>query len=466
MIIMNNKIVFSVIIALFLFAAPILAVDFDVSVDYPTEIYAGMTGTINVDLENSGDPGWFSFSIFGSNEVMNWFSRATPTVKIESGETKTVEIEMNPPFDSKSAKYAYSLIIRKGSGETSKTSLVTYLRQKTTLAVIDDFSLSCSKCNDNVRVSMVVENVGSTAISDLKGIIEFGNIKKMVVFDEISSNGKMTKSVDFEIETTQPGNYNIDVVLYHNNKETQTAQANFEIPIDREIQVDRDVSHTPIGAFVTIKALNGGNAMDKAMIDDVIGDDWWVAYLGPNPDQKDGTGWTWFATLLPSESEEVSYVLFYWPVPILIVLFIASAILGHAHLTGAHVYKEAYRHGDEIGVSIRVKNMGGKLEGAVVRDTVPFEFKLPKHFTTLKPILRKTGHGTELVWRIGNINSGEERVLHYKMIPRDKSHKTLKLPVSSVRGKRGEKTIISVSKSAGYLEIGHKDGQLKFDVAE
>jgi len=463
--IMSNKVLFSVVVALFVFSAVGLAADFEVDVDYPTQIFAGGHDFVKVTVTNLGDERWFTASEFGSPEISKWFVKRDFTYKIGAGETREFIFELEIPKEFTPSKYGYSIIV-KGGGETIEKKISTEILERTYSGIIADAELTCKNCRDSVGILISVKNIGSGVLDDVDLVLELEDEKQKIAIGSLSSKEELERDATFNLDNSKPGNYVIDIELYIDGKYSDQETLLFNIPIHRQVVVDKDVTTTPIGAFVTLKAVNTGNSVDKAMFEDNVEDGWWVSYFGPTPDRTGDDGWTWFATLLPNEDGEISYVLLYWPVPILLVLFLAGAVMGFLHLTGVHISKKIHKIGDDVKISIHVKNLGGVLEGCVVRDLVPNSFILPKDFGTLKPIIRKTAHGTELLWRVGNMRAGEERLVNYNIIPRHVHKHFAVLPAASVKGVKNEKTVLSVSQQSDALQLGKEEKKLRLTVAE
>ena len=463
--IMSSKLFLLVVISLFVFSTLVLGVDFQVNVDRPTQAFAGSHDFVKVTVVNEGSSRWFTVSEFGPVEVNGWFSNKDITYKIEAGKEREFLFEIYIPKDMKSANYGYSFIIKSGDERIEK-KVSTEVLERTFSGVISDSRLSCTRCKSGVGVYATVKNVGSAKLDDVDLIIEVDDQKKKIAVGELDSDDSLEREVSFTMDKTKPGNYIVDIQLYIDGKLSDHESETFTIPTYMDLGMDKEITNTPIGAFVTLKAINNGNSVDKAIFEDVVEESWWISYLGPAPDKKDVNGWTWFATLLPQEEGEVSYFVLYWPVPILGLLLAGGATAGYLHLTGVHIKKDFHKMGDDVKISLSVKNLGGSLGGCVIRDIVPNSFILPKDFGTLKPIIRKTAHGTELLWRVGNMRSGEERVVNYNIIPRNLHRQSLVLPAASVKGVKNEKTIISVSGQSDRISFGKDEKKLRLTVAE
>ena len=456
---------FSIIVAFLFFSTVALADSFDVEIDYPTQMFADSMDFVKISVTNNEGSDWFSVSEFSAGSFSKWFINSDFTRKINSGETVDFVFELDVPKDATPFTYQYSIIVKK-DGETVEKELNTEILERTYTGIVSDIDFNCVSCKGDLEVSVGVKNIGSGDLNNVDLVLEVDGNKKRIALGDLNSKEEVFETANFELVGKGPGDYNMEADLFIDGKLSDHDSKMFSIPVYQDVDVERDITQTPIGAFVTLKAINNGNMVDDAKLDDVVEGKWWISYLGPDPERKDGTGWTWFATLLPTEEQNVSYVLLYWPVPILAILLVVGGAMGYLQLTGAHIKKDIHRVGDELKISLHVRNLGGILEGCVVRDIVPNSFILPKDFGTLKPIVRKTAHGTELLWRVGNMRTGEERLVNYSIIPRTLNKMSITLPAASVKGIKNEKTIISVSKPGESMDVGTEEHKLKFTVAE
>ncbi|HKZ45355.1 MAG TPA: hypothetical protein VJ343_01495, partial [archaeon] len=84
----------------------------------------------------------------------------------------------------------------------------------------------------------------------------------------------------------------------------------------------------------------------------------------------------------------------------------------------------------------------------IIRDFVPSIARVVDRFDTVKPVVRRTGTGTEVLWKFDSLKPREERVLTYWIVPSVDVPGTLKLSkayMKFVDRKRVKK--VSASKS-------------------
>jgi len=128
-------------------------------------------------------------------------------------------------------------------------------------------------------------------------------------------------------------------------------------------------------------------------------------------------------TLEPGETVVISYDIEYWPnyagwtvgglVAAMVFIFGFRKITA-PRLKKKHVSTKNNTH----TVALEIKNPFSrkKLTNVIIRDWVsPLARVVHEDFGTLKPVVRRTEAGTELIWKLGDIIGKEERVISYKL---------------------------------------------------
>jgi len=448
------------VFALFFSAYPALASDFSTSFPGLDQIFAGDVAVHELTITNDGDGAWFSVSAFPSQ----WISQEAANVFIDGSKTATIKFYFSPPEDTKAFSYRYAIKVENVATKESeeKTFLLDVL-QRRTVAVLKSSSVSCTECSGEVILNMEAENIGTSNIRDVVMFLTVGDKKVDIGQSDLLRGETGVFSGSSFVNDYKPGEYPVKGELYGNRLLLGTVEKTITVPVKKNVKVEKIVTPSLFGAEVVLKATNTGNAPDNAAINDIPAGNWWASYSGPEPDQK-GAGWTWFATLQPGQSTELKYSQFYWPVPLAGVGALALAGLGYLQMTALVVSKSVRRkEGDDYSVTMHILNKGGPVEGTVVRDVVPHGFLSLQGFETAKPVVRKIGEGTELLWRIGTLRRGEERVLHYTIRASRKEN----LASAVVKGTRGSSSIVRRSNS---IEMPYPQSpeslKLKVDVEE
>ncbi len=435
MVLMFKNLLMGAVIALFLSAYPAFASDFSLSFPGLDQIFAGDMGVYDLVIENNGDGAWFTVSVFPSQ----WISQEAANVFIDGSKSAAIKFYFSPPEDAKAFSYRYVVKVENvGTKEIEEKTFLLDVLQKRTAAVLKGSQISCIECDGEAILEMDVENIGTANIRDVVLFLTIGEQKVEVGQSDLPRGERYVFSASAFVNDYKPGEYPVKGELYGNRLLLGTVDKTITVPVKKDIKVEKLVTPSLFGAEVVLRATNTGNAPDNAAINDVPTGGWWASYSGPEPDQK-GADWTWFATLQPGQSTELKYTQFYWPVPLAGVGALALAGLGYLQMTALVVRKGVRRkQGDDYSVTLHILNRGGPVEGTVVRDVVPHGFLSLQGFETAKPVVRKIGEGTELLWRIGTLRRGEERVLHYTI----RASRKESLASAVVRGNRGSSSIV------------------------
>lgn len=126
----------------------------------------------------------------------------------------------------------------------------------------------------------------------------------------------------------------------------------------------------------------------------------------------------------PGGTAQISYRIEYWPVlaqygvGIIIVLIIIG--FSFIHITKPSINKRSRRGGkNRHSIILEIKNpFRQHLGNVIIRDWVsPLARVLHEEIEAIKPIIRKSEAGTELIWRLGDVKPKEIRLLSYKIKP-------------------------------------------------
>ncbi len=194
---------------------------------------------------------------------------------------------------------------------------------------------------------------------------------------------------------------------------------------------------------VTITATNKGNVQeDDYMLQYPVPADKLTGFVtasdGCTIDGGEKTCSFALPPLAPGEVAKVVYRIEYWPSlagfaagGVLLLLF---AGLGFISMTRPRISKSvAARKGGLAHIILEVRSPRLKdAQAVIVRDLVsPVAEVLYKEFESLKPVIRKTEAGTELIWKIGDMKAREQRLLSYKIRPLVEG--ALKMPQATLK---------------------------------
>lgn len=442
---MKRILFFLMVLAIFSFSVnAAAAADFSVNVTQPQNVYAGNTTNFSVIITNSGADDWFSLAAIGT--YTSWISAESQNVFVASGSSVSATFWATPVADALPTNYEYSIIVSKaGTGERIEKSVFVPVLQSTSV-IMKDFSLSCSECRpgETVTVSVTLRNIGSKPISNMKLVFSLGDRTKIIPVTSLDFGMLKSFSTDFIIDNmAAPGKYSIEAKLMQDTVLAQKS-AQFTVPSLPNIKTVKNVSSSIFGNYAVLVSTNLGNAAQTAEIKSKVLNAWYSFYSGAKPSSAGGE-YGWSVSIAPGESVTISYSEVFWPVPLALVILVFIAAYYYVIISSLSIRKRIVRkHGKEFSVSIHVKSGLSPIDTAVVRDVVPKEFEVSGTFESIKPVVRKSQTGTELVWRLGRLKSREERILHYRINPVS-AFTTARLHPAELSGKRGDKTVSRMS---------------------
>jgi len=432
--------------------------DFSISIDKNDYYLAGRQGVIELTIDNMGRSDWFTISVLGEDE---WIKEENALAQIASGESKIINLIVDIPKGIAPMIKGYFLTVtRVSGGEPLPTQTLLINIRQPAPAIVKDFELSCQMCEGKQLIVFgAVMNTGNQP-RDITLRIDIPGIgTREIPMGMVSLRGEKAFSETFSLSDKDPEDYQVNVYLSDETGEIYDDSIEFTIPVFKNIVYDKLVSSTIFGNFITLTATNEGNMGSDAEFTSEISDEWYTVYSGSEPRLKEGNNYLWVSSLDPGQSVQVSYTEIFWPTYLFIL--IAVSMIGYTYysITSLTLLKKIERpfvkRGAHTSVSLHIKNRRRNVKGAIVRDMIPHGFEAVSKFQTIKPVIRKAGLGTELVWRIGNINPYEERVLHYTVKPTKALGKT-RLPSASISAMHRGKPIYKTSNTL-FLEALEKE---------
>lgn len=440
--------------ALLAIGSPALAA-FTVSVDAPEEMFAGDTASVTITIQNSGAETFFSASqILAAPPANTWASvEGASAIGVPMGGTGMIKVKLTPSIDAKPTSYSFTITIsEQGTSESREGSWSTTMRQRVAAGLIREFNLTCTSCTGNkIGVTAVVENIGTAPLTAVKLPVNVAGKELALDVGDLPLGGKKTLSGELDLSGLKPGDYQAKAQLTSGDTNLDARAMSFIIPVLKDLQTGRGESFTPWSKTIQLTATNKGNSPDQARLTASVTPSAWVSisYSQP-PTSQSGDEVAWVAGLEPGQSLTVSYTEFYWPIPIIIIAIVLGVIYGYLWTTAVTLDKKVTKREGQWAVSLTITNKGQAVDGVVVRDVVPAGMGLGGHFETIKPIGHKMESGIELLWRVGGMRKGEQRVLHYRMT----GDHGARLPPARLRAKRGEKTLLVSSSEVGVPGSG------------
>jgi hypothetical protein len=219
------------------------------------------------------------------------------------------------------------------------------------------------------------------------------------------------------------GDYNVKYSINNN----LTGEQFFTVePIHKVERTEKLVANAMFGV-VTVTYRNIGNIAEMNYATQEVLPTITITGFITNPDScQDGlvdkTCTYIISELQPGATAQISYRVEYWPyyIQIAAAAIITFIILGFSFLRAAKpsLGKRSIKKSTNVhSVILEVKNpFLHHLKDVVIRDWVsPLARVMHHEIGGLKPVLKKSGAGTELIWKIGEIKPKEVRYLNYKI---------------------------------------------------
>jgi len=452
-------------LALAFFSAPALAeTGVFLTATQPSEVLAGDTTFFDVTIwNNQSDGQWFSLAAYPSDWLS--FDGGLTSIFIGGYSQRTFRIDVSPPIDARGIRYGYTITAMGEKTGRSTVDVVVPVQQRYAGALLTDFSVSCSECRDFVEVGASVKNVGNINLENINFAFSSGKYTKNIVLEKLQQGEEKTVSAKFLVEKWNPGSYDASVKFssqYGSDYKTEK----FSVPQIKLITTSKSVQKNFWGSTVYAIVRNDGNVEDYTEVNSEKTNDLFVAvYPIEKPSSITGNALTWYAVLKPGEEKTISYSQVFWPIPFGGLFALLLAGYGYMFATAIEIRKSLLGRGENLGVSISVKNKGADADGVVVRDVVPSSFSVIPAFETSKPIMRKTSEGTELLWRLGTVKKGDDVMLHYKI--KSSGSAGGALPKAVLRCKRG---LSPMQKTSNFVVVpkvpGAQPKKLKVSVVE
>ncbi|MBR9680226.1 MAG: hypothetical protein GOU98_00180 [Candidatus Altiarchaeota archaeon] len=218
----------------------------------------------------------------------------------------------------------------------------------------------------------------------------------------------------------QAGQYMIQAYLAGKEISNQTR---IDVTELNKVEISKETKKKLLGKEVVLIAKNIGNTFKEGEVTAQISVfDRPLLNAEPAPEvERDGFSYTlkWDYKIAPGDERIVaSYTVDYIPYSIIGVLVIIAILLMLQRPEAVEVKKsfEQTKGHEKAGIKVTltlINSSDETVEGVVVEDLVPGIARVKKAFI-VKPKAKKERAGTNLIWDIGKLAPGEERILSYE----------------------------------------------------
>ncbi|MFH0890356.1 MAG: hypothetical protein V1836_04445 [Candidatus Aenigmatarchaeota archaeon] len=413
------------------------------------------------------------FLLSYSGTYSSWLTIENNNVVVPAGGEATVTLSVNPPIGINPSVYRY--VVKAESAENpsviGSAEFFFTVNFKYPL-IITDFKLDSSTYNPGSDITASIK-VANLAVTDLEGfslditLTDPLNGQKGVTVP-IGLKGLEEKTVQKVIQLdkyTMPGQYKAFVELKSQaNEQVSQNRTSFSVNNFYNVLQEKLVQKTFSGKTVIITVSNEGNMVAKNVTvrEDLSSLVSWLAVPETAPTNtisSDGdVAYIWTIDQLASgQSKVVVYRISYTPAIVIAAFLIIGAIVIFIQMQKPRIFKRVLhvgpaQIGKEFTVTIGIKNSSRyTLKSAIIRDLVPPVLRLIPQHDTMKPLVKKTAVGTEMIWKLGDIRPQEERIITYKLSPVMGILGTVSLPKAYLRYRDANENSIRIFSNYGEL---------------
>lgn len=339
------------------------------------------------------------------------------------------------PVDAKDGEYIFNVNVKSfNSPNISVTRPVV-------IKVLPDFyirSISSEKNGNFLNINMEVDSIDEREVDLVFEIVgSNGVVKTFSSKESVSGIMNLQKSLRLpEFSTLSPGDYKVIVKF-----EDKSISSDFFIKPTVVFEESKIIVSNPFLEEITTTVVNNGNVDGVFQKEERFNTGDWVTgdVIADRFEESESEKvYISDVNLLPGESQEFTVTVQKWPPfiylgAVVLAIFLLG-ILSAGKYTNPSINKIYKRRGKTTSVVLGVKNTLSHSKNVIVRDWVsPLASVEMGAFESVRPVVRRSDAGTELIWSLGNMRPKEERLLSYKIKP--VVHGNLKMPRASLRYK-------------------------------
>lgn len=371
-----------------------------------------------------------------------------PRIKISANSNETVKLYFSIPRDADEMIIPYNITVKSVINKTISTLQIINLKVKRTVPIYISEVKAVENCclikpGESVKIEILVSNSGNYVYMDAS--LNTKIKKDDIIFKEFDDRlaiiqGKSTQSIEHVIEFgkyAEAGKYYTEVFLKDVNgnvvsKRTSLSPAPTPIILIQEVANvvhEKTISYGLLLQTITIKVKNEGNVPTTSFYVTEDIPTFMKAFFQPSEQTtveviSDRIYYHWLIQdLMPGETRTVMYQINLWNAWAISLILIIAIIIAFRVVYVPGIVK-GFRHAGpitrekQIQISLDVKNRSiHEIKDVVVRDFVPPIAKVVDRFDTVRPMVRRIGTGTEVIWKFDSLKPREERVLTYWIVP-------------------------------------------------
>lgn len=375
----------------------------------------------NLTITNN-QPYLEKLAVYVKGPRLEWVMNAYSVVNLKPFSSESLEIILYPlEFEPDELEYTVTANSRYRSDVTATTGFALEVLHP---VVMEDFFAELDGYNLNINLVMNFRRQESTdVVFDVRDNQGSQVMAKSLPVEGIGE-GVFSETIPLP-EDTEPGEYTVIATLRGTD---MTITREFILETYHNVIETMETVESPLMKTVTITIENQGNSMETNYITyQKIPQDFLTGFAVA-PDSCYGEGDDRTCTfvidrLAPGVTAQITYTTHYWPVyaqyGLVAIILISIIALSVKRAARPKIRKRHIKGKDKHSIVLEIRNpFMHHLKNVVIRDWVsPLARVLHEEFESVKPIMKKSEAGTELIWRLGDLKPKEDRVLHYKIKP-------------------------------------------------
>jgi len=270
------------------------------------------------------------------------------------------------------------------------------------------------------RVNNELKNIEIVVHSDLPQL-QKGMVYDFMPKEKITETMKLKTNLD-----VKPGDYVVNIKAYYKESNVVGSYSSaFIVSENKDIEEIIDKKIGFLSKTTTVTKKNKGNTVSDQKIEVKLN---FLKKLftstDPDPEVEKGV-YVWESKVEPNEEFSVRFTSNYRPILYGIIIIIIATIVMNILIQKTVIIKKRIirikktKEGfNEMKVLVYVKNGKSKsMSNVKIMDVAPLVIKPTGEYGTLHPTKVQQGtKGERLVWDIGRLDAGEERILSYKVV--------------------------------------------------
>lgn len=359
----------------------------------------------------------------------NWENIIDPYLfDIGGGDTKVVDVKLMPNEGTGFGKKSVRILINsvKDSGNTLVYSVIVDVLPYSKVIGMAPIVPKSVPVNEEFPFKIKLKNTGGV---DLKGItvkVSSGFFADEKTVD-LKSGGEVTADFLYDLNNVNAGPYKLTIELYYKGNLLTTKSEEFEILPITDIEEKTITEQSFLKNVIYSSKTNVGQKAAKLRTTITISP-FERIFSSTKPKEsstirtQEGVTYIWDYTLEPGKSYNVAIAVNYRPLILVVIAIILFCIFVCILMQrGVRVTKKVIKTRIEndsifsLKVMLHVKNKSSSpIHDVKVFDIIPRVIHLDKFYSTIQPIsTKKTEKGMEIIWDLGSLDKGEERVLSY-----------------------------------------------------